>query len=535
MRPLRKAAFWLIVAALWALLLGVLLEFMAIVAMRFLDPGIGEPIHVEGPDNGLPALRVRPQEARCRSVSSETSDVEAALALEHCLSNGPGHEGIPDAFCRHFIEAHDSDRAFLVRVLDYSVIEFDARNAMLARYGAGLGRMYAEQIGVCLERNRAYPEALAGPVDLVRAGLERARSAGAPVSIALPAPEVEGIVLDTSLVPAGESVFMFLANRSIEVEGALFRQVYGPLPEDTPWDVPFIRYKPNLRGAHSGMDVEFNTNNVGFRGQDVVLPKPEGLFRIVCIGGSTTEEGGSDDTTYPALLEKRLRDALPSHTFEVVNCGVSGMDTRLHVLRIGDYLRLDPDLIILYEGVNDVARALPDSWYERASWWRKAAWHSQFVRRYRSSFLLPPRDTIDEDVRAVPLANIEAIRRVAAQAGVPLALCSIAVPDLAKALPSQRALLRRQTQHAALLPIATADVYCRGITAYNEALPRFCDAAGISYLPVAESLDGDPRWFNDVCHMNEFGIDAKAEVIAAGILDCLGDLLTQGASRGHQE
>jgi hypothetical protein len=45
-------------------------------------------------------------------------------------------------------------------------------------------------------------------------------------------------------------------------------------------------------------------NSFGFRSPEIEVPKPEGKFRIVCVGGSTTNAGRTNDTTYPALLEK---------------------------------------------------------------------------------------------------------------------------------------------------------------------------------------------------------------------------------------
>ncbi|HOT49734.1 MAG TPA: hypothetical protein PLI07_02075 [Candidatus Hydrogenedentes bacterium] len=41
------------------------------------------------------------------------------------------------------------------------------------------------------------------------------------------------------------------------------------------------------------------TNSAGFRDDEIVLPKPPGIYRILCIGGSTTFERVRNDLTYP--------------------------------------------------------------------------------------------------------------------------------------------------------------------------------------------------------------------------------------------
>jgi hypothetical protein len=52
-------------------------------------------------------------------------------------------------------------------------------------------------------------------------------------------------------------------------------------------------------------------NSLGLRGEEVVLPKPEGEFRIICVGGSTTYTSKVEDykLSYPDLLQENLLDA----------------------------------------------------------------------------------------------------------------------------------------------------------------------------------------------------------------------------------
>lgn len=57
---------------------------------------------------------------------------------------------------------------------------------------------------------------------------------------------------------------------------------------------------PGMSGRHV-----FSTNNLGFRGDALAIPKPAGEFRVFAIGGSTTECLYLDDTeTMPAVLRR---------------------------------------------------------------------------------------------------------------------------------------------------------------------------------------------------------------------------------------
>ncbi|MCZ6675152.1 MAG: GDSL-type esterase/lipase family protein [Verrucomicrobia bacterium] len=93
-------------------------------------------------------------------------------------------------------------------------------------------------------------------------------------------------------------------------------------------------------------------NSLGWRGAEFELEKPAGTWRVVCLGGSTTY-GTTASTAYPAFLEELLREE--GIEAEVINAGVPGWTSRES--RINFELRvlpLDPDLVIIYHGRNDL-------------------------------------------------------------------------------------------------------------------------------------------------------------------------------------
>jgi len=93
-------------------------------------------------------------------------------------------------------------------------------------------------------------------------------------------------------------------------------------------------------------------NALGFRGDDVELPKPDDTFRIVVLGDSMTFGFGVfDDQTYAARLAGRLSGEA---RVEVVNAGVTGYSSwqsRKYYETV--VRRLDPDLVVAMFGYPD--------------------------------------------------------------------------------------------------------------------------------------------------------------------------------------
>lgn len=97
-------------------------------------------------------------------------------------------------------------------------------------------------------------------------------------------------------------------------------------------------------------------NHLGFRGGPVSAEKPEGVYRIVAVGGSTTYSVHTKDDrdSYPRLLQDHLR-AGGFGDVEVINAGVPGYTSYHNFMNIAfRVLPLEPDLIILYQGFNDI-------------------------------------------------------------------------------------------------------------------------------------------------------------------------------------
>ncbi len=102
-------------------------------------------------------------------------------------------------------------------------------------------------------------------------------------------------------------------------------------------------------------------NSYCWRGRDITMEKPDSVFRILTVGGSTVEsEDIGDDDLFTTLLEDRLNeDPGPAGHFQVLNAGHSAYDSRQinELLNMKGFL-FKPDIVLYYEAVNEQINAL---------------------------------------------------------------------------------------------------------------------------------------------------------------------------------
>lgn len=90
-------------------------------------------------------------------------------------------------------------------------------------------------------------------------------------------------------------------------------------------------------------------NRQGFKGPEL-KEKVKGRLRILAVGDSTTF--GLPLRDYPRELERFLKQQ--GFNVEVINGGVEGYSTRNVLYELERYVRLKPDIVILYIGWNDL-------------------------------------------------------------------------------------------------------------------------------------------------------------------------------------
>lgn len=146
-------------------------------------------------------------------------------------------------------------------------------------------------------------------------------------------------------------------------------------------------YKPNYRRlcrTPEGRPFEYRLNNYAFRGDDIPDTKPPGAIYVVTLGGSTTAcNEYPEELTWPGVLQVQLRQLLGNEQIHVFNAGMAGATSYRSLLIFLNFLpRIQPDLVILYEGANDRDRERPTC----ARFFKDLGHGEEFLQR--RSFLL---------------------------------------------------------------------------------------------------------------------------------------------------
>jgi hypothetical protein len=119
------------------------------------------------------------------------------------------------------------------------------------------------------------------------------------------------------------------------------------------------RYGWKLRPAYTGpfaFGSKVAVNSIGLRDVEYA-PKAAGEIRILSLGDSYTFGWGVElDDSFVKVLERKLKDKLPTTRIAVVNAGVTGYSTRQELLALTDlYDVLQPDMVLVtFSATNDV-------------------------------------------------------------------------------------------------------------------------------------------------------------------------------------
>jgi lysophospholipase L1-like esterase len=111
----------------------------------------------------------------------------------------------------------------------------------------------------------------------------------------------------------------------------------------------------SLRAGQSAAGVTINGR--GFRDRERTQGKPDGVRRVVVLGGSAVFgfRVSDDEAIFTRVLERRLAEVLgPAHPIEVLNVGVPGYASTQETILLATKIMDDaPDLVVLFDGWND--------------------------------------------------------------------------------------------------------------------------------------------------------------------------------------
>jgi hypothetical protein len=131
------------------------------------------------------------------------------------------------------------------------------------------------------------------------------------------------------------------------------------------------RLQPDI--SRSGRRRSFTHNHLGLRALSNFEHRPgPGVVRIAIMGASTIYGIYVDDAeTSSVRLGEWLKQRHPDLTFEVINAGVPGWTTRESLINLKRVLELEPDIIVVADGRNEIFAQLFDNYRDDYSHYRR--------------------------------------------------------------------------------------------------------------------------------------------------------------------
>jgi|GEM_PF-3336327 len=351
------------------------------------------------------------------------------------------------------------------------------------------------------------------------------------------APAIAGLVLIVVLVEGGAALILHDAVANADSQKKrLFEQIFSVRDGIETGEGEALNYAPhpylgfalNPRAAYGGTR-QYDGDYL-IRRTEPIRPRRDVDLRLLVLGGSTTFGAGvpREQDTWVKLLEDHLRARLGPGT-DVINGGVGGynvVENMLHYVLL--LQKLDPDVVVLVTGVNDVHPRLigdlrPDYSNSRMVWS-----DSQLTRVQPSPFLRWSRlyrlvmwRRIDEG----RLGHIYAVvqRRYPDVDEWPDRLKRNGPEEYKRHLATFVRLLRADARDVIIVPQPwrsrpgnKADEYFgHGVEEHNAVGAQIAADMGIPFVHDAvDSIIFDAPLFWDAVHFNEAGSRVMARFMA---------------------
>ena len=387
-----------------------------------------------------------------------------------------------------------------------------------------------------------------------------------------------------TIVFRGSSIFAGVTIALVFAE--LVLRVFLPTPSR------YFAMTPNLQATFSAQlhakgiqgPTVFKVNSMGFRSREWSTNRAS-EYRIVCLGGSTTESLLNDqDRIWTTLLEKRLGELPDGRRAWVGNMGKAGLTSRHHVVQLKHLNLYDPDLIVVLVGSSDFMSrlkqgdknpnladppedertleeqafaALPDeflwdqpaTWYRTTRLWRRMSvlfgrsvltgsqqqdqyglslerWRAMRANGKRSDKLPALEASLDSYER-----TLKQIVGLAQNFGAPIVL--LTQPSIWRAGLTDQEKGQLWMGGVGDFRDEPGSLYYepealeRGIDAYNQRLLNVCRKTTAHCIDLAKAVPKSTDYFYDDEHFTDRGQELVAGRVAEGVLPLLTDVRSE--------
>jgi len=276
-------------------------------------------------------------------------------------------------------------------------------------------------------------------------------------------------------------------------------------------------------------------NSLGFRGEEVAVPKLDGVYRIAITGGSTTYDSEIKDWRKSSayLLQEKLRDAYDYDGIEVVNVGMGGWNSWESLINLElNVLELEPDLLIIYEGTNDASARFvnPEKYRGDNSGFRRV-WKQyplplpfksmlfRFVTGISPTGLgdfLVPRDAINPLHEEGFIANLGGTYFETLEKNEPIYFERNLINMIAIAREHDMSVLLSTWAYSKEVQLGHASLphYRAAYREHNEIIFSIGKSKEVDVYDFASEMPEDPAYWADGMHNSAEGAEKKADLFA---------------------
>lgn len=276
-----------------------------------------------------------------------------------------------------------------------------------------------------------------------------------------------------------------------------------------------------------------SVNSLGFRGPEIAMPKPPGLVRVAYLGASTTwcAEVSGNDYVWPHIATASIASAYPDTRFDYVNGGVPGYTVASSLKNLERRIApLDPDVIVIYEGINDlsgelreaavrqgiVADAKPPetSWIARYSvLWNLVDKNLRVMASQREARKNQGRVAIDTSkIGEQYRRELTHLVRVAQARSKLTAVVTLETRVRSDQTPEQQEVALQSAIF--FMPFITANDLIAGYARYNQIVREVAANTGALLIDGEDSIPGDAAHFADSVHFTDAGSKAMADRVS---------------------
>lgn len=330
------------------------------------------------------------------------------------------------------------------------------------------------------------------------------------------------------------------------------------IPSQMPANVE-LRFTSNERLSGIDSVMLYTTNNVGFRGDSLLMPKPAGETRIFIIGGSTAQCLHIDDSkALDRVLQKELQEQIPGKKIKVYSAAKSGDATVEHIAMLSQrIIHMEPDMVIVFCGFNDLRKSIQRYDYMHIKTVRQyspryiflAATDYQVGRRLYHLFKSPAKDEIRETIPlstnyrelftiqrqtpesdSIPYINVQpysvnltSITGICSLNRVPL----VFVPNQSTWNSQSDTTMRSKHWLLTIGKIRYKQEYLqKGLEVFNDTMRAVATRNNVPLFDLPKVMPPSGEFFYDDCHFNNNGAVTAAKKLGAFIKPILAGEIT---------